>query len=116
MKKEYKKIIIGIAAVAAVILICFVSFEKFRTFNPIRAGIGFAKIQLTDSEYVRINNSPTVVLTESENSKEIFIEMIKSEGYEYITGNGSSHIIEKDGKQELVTSHLNKYFTRYTWN
>ncbi len=116
MKKEYKKIIICIAAVAAVILICFVSFDKFRTFNPVKAGISFARIQLTDLEYTEVKKSPRVILTKSENGNEIFTEIIENEGYEYITGNGSSHIIEKDGKQELVTSHLNKYFTRYTWN
>lgn len=113
MKKEHKEIIIGAVAVVIIIAACFVSFDKFRTFNFIRGGIGFAQIMLTDDEYVEIQSSPKVVLTKNIDA---FFETIEGEGYEYVEQNGSSHIIEKDGKTELVLSHSNGYFTRWTWD
>lgn len=116
MKKRYKKIIIGAVAVVIIIAACFVSFDKFRTFNFIRGSIGFAQIMLTDAEYVEIQKSPRVVLTKSENNREIFIELIKSEGYEYVEQMGSGHIIEKDGEREFVISNYNGYFTRWSWS
>lgn len=116
MKKRYKKIIIGAVAVVIIIAACFVSFDKFRTFNFIRGGTGFAQIMLTDAEYIEIQKSPRVVLTKSENNREIFIELIESEGYEYITNDGSGHHIEKDGESELVFSNHNGYFTRWAWS
>ncbi len=116
MKKEHmKNFIIFIAAVAVIIAACFVSFDKFGTFNFIKGGIGFARIALTDTDYVEIQKSPRIVLTEN---AEVFFDRIEDEGYEYIEHNqmGSSHTIEKDGKTELVISHNNGYFTRWTWN
>lgn len=117
MKKEHKEIIAGsVAALIIIVLICFVSFEKFSTFNFVRAGIGLAQIQLTDAEYTEIKDSPRIVLTKSENSREIFIKMIENEGYEYVEQMGSSHIIEKGDESEQIISSSNGYFTRWTWS
>ncbi len=114
MKKEHKEIIAGsVAALIIIALICFVSFEKFGTFNFVKAGIGFAQIRLTDTEYIEIQSSPKVVLTKNSDA---FFETIESEGYKLIEQNGSSHIIEKDGETELILSHSNGYFTRWKWN
>lgn len=117
MKKEYKEIFAGsVAALIIIVLISFVSFEKLGTFNFIRAGIGFAQIQLTDIEYVEIQKSPRVVLTKSENNRKIFTEMIENEGYEYVEQMGSSHIIENGDESEQIISNYNGYFTRWTWS
>lgn len=43
-KKGHKEIIIGTVVIILIVASCFVSSEKFRTFNPIKGGIGFAKI------------------------------------------------------------------------
>lgn len=116
MKKEHKKeAIIGAVAIVIIIAACFVSFDKFRTFNFIKGGIGFAQIMLTDAEYVEIQKSPRVVLTKNLNT---FYELIESEGYEYNYDSrmGSSHIIEKDSETEQVFSHASGYFTRWSWS
>lgn len=114
MKKEHmKNFIIFIAAVAVIIAACFVSFDKFGTFNFIKGGIGFARIALTDTDYVEIQKSPRIVLTKN---TEVFFDKIEDEGYEYVEQMGSIHTIEKDGKSENVSSHVNGYFTRWTWN
>lgn len=116
MKKEYKEIITGGIAVIMIAVSCFVSYEKFGTFNPIKAGIGFARIWIFDEEYVELNDSPRVILTNPENSKEIFMEIIENEGYEYIEQMGSAHFIEKNGEREAVSSRINKYIGRWTWD
>lgn len=115
MKKEYKEIIIGGIAVFLIIASCFVSYDKFRTFNPIKAGIGFAKIWIFNEDYAEVSKSPRVILTSPENSKEIFEEIIESEGYEYVEQMGSVHSVEKNGETENVNSNINKYFARWSW-
>lgn len=116
MKKEHKEIIIGAVAVVLIAASCFISFDKFRTFNPIKGGIGFARIWIFDEEYVEVNDSPRVILTNPENSMEIFMEIIENEGYEYIEQMGSGHFIEKDGEREHVSSRINKYIGRWSWD
>ena len=115
MKKEHKEIIIGGIAVVLIIASCFVSYDKFRTFNPIKGGIGFVKIVFFDEDYAQVNDSPRVILTNSENSKEKFIEIVESEGYEYVEQMGSAHFIEKNGEREAVSSNINKYIGRWSW-
>ncbi len=115
MKKEHKEIIIGGIAVVLIIASCFVSYDKFRTFNPIKGGMGFAKIVIFDEDYAEVNDSPRVILTNPENSKGKFIEIIESEGYEYIEQMGSVHFVEKNGEREVVTSNINKYIGRWSW-
>ena len=109
MKKDYKGIIIGAVAVVLIIASCFVSYDKFGTFNPIKSGIAL------DEDYAEINDSPRVIITNPENSKEIFTEIIENEGYEYVEQMGSFHIIEKDGEREGVSSKINKYIGRWSW-
>ncbi len=111
-----KKKIAGISAFLIIIAVsCFISFDNFGTFNFIKSGIGFAQIMLTDADYVEIQKSPRIVLSEN---TEVFFEKIEDEGYKYVEHKqmGSSHTIEKDGKTELILSHNNGYFTRWTWN
>ena len=116
MKKEHKEIIIGGIAVVLIIASCFVSYDKFRTFNPIKAGIGFVKIRVLNEDYAEVNDSPRVILTSPENGREIFTQIIESEGYEYVEQMGSAHFIEKDGKREAVSSDINKYIGRWSWD
>lgn len=115
MKKEHKEIIIGGIAVILITASCFVSYDKFGTFNPIKAGIGFAKIWIFDEDYAEVGDSPRVILTSPENSKEIFTQVIESEGYEYVEQTGSVHSVEKDGKRENVISNINGYIGRWMW-
>ncbi len=115
MKKEHKEILIGGISVILIIVSCFISYDKFKTFNPIKGGIGLAKIIVFDESYVVVNDSPRVILTNPENSKEIFMEIIESEGYEYIEQMGSAHFIEKNGERECVNSNINKYIGRWSW-
>lgn len=111
-----KNLIIAAAAVFLIATSCLVSYENFRTFNPIKSGIGFAKIVIFDEDYAEINDFPRVIITNSENSKEIFMEIIENEGYEYVEQLGSAHFIEKDGERESVNSNINKYIGRWSWN
>lgn len=116
MKKEYKEIIIGGIAVILIIASCFVSYDKFGTFNPIKGVVGFSKIVIFDEDYAEVGDSPRVILTSPGNSREIFMEIIEGEGYEYVEQTGSVHIIEKDGKTEAVSSNINKHIGRWSWD
>ncbi|MBQ8762640.1 MAG: hypothetical protein IJZ07_00875 [Clostridia bacterium] len=116
MKKEHKEIIIGAVAVVLIAISCLVSYDKFRTFNPIKSGIGFVKIWILGEDYAQVNDSPRVILTNPENSKEIFMEIIESEGYEYVEQMGSRHLIVKDGEREGISSNINKHIGRWSWD
>ncbi len=120
MKKEHREVIIGsVAAAIIIVLIGFVSFEKLGTFNFIKAGIGFAQIQLTDTDYVEIQKSPRIMLVKNDGSSHMeFMAMLEAEGYEYDheAQMGSSHVLKKDGETQLVLSHSGGNFTRWTWN
>ncbi len=111
-----KSLVISAVAIFLIVTSCFVSYDKFRTFNPIKSGIAFAKILILDEDYAEVNYSPRVIITNPENSKEIFTEIIEGEGYEYVEQMGSSHFIEKDGKRECVISNINKHIGRWSWN
>lgn len=115
MKKEHKELIIGAVAVALIAISCFISFDKFGTFNPVKGGIGFAKIVILDENYAEVKDSPRVILTNTENSTEIFTEIIENEGYMYVEQMGSGHVIEKDGEKEIVVANHNKYVVRWMW-
>lgn len=120
MKKEHKEIIAGsVAALIIIVLIGFVSFEKLGTFNFVKAGIGFAQIQFTDTDYVEIQKSPRIVLVkDGDSSRQEFMAMLESEGYDYDyeAQMGSSHTFKKGSETQHVISHHNGYFTRWTWN
>lgn len=116
MKKEYKEILFGGIAVVLIVASCFVSYDKFRTFNPIKGGIGFAKIAIFNENFAEVNDSPRVILTTPENSKEIFMEIIEREGYEYVEQMGAAHVIEKNGETETVSSDINKFIGRWSWD
>ena len=110
-----RNLIIAAVAFFLIAASCFISYDKFGTFNPMKSGIAFAKILILDEDYAEVNDSPRVIITNPGNSKEIFTEIIENEGYEYVEQMGSFHIIEKDGEREGVSSKINKYIGRWSW-
>ena len=125
MKSERKKktsiyaAVIGLLFVAVIsVLLAFVSKDKLGTFNFISGGTGFLRIMQTDTEYVQIQSSPKIILTDSDNSLDIFVSEIQSEGYTYLPEEqmGGMLVIEKDGKKETVSYSVNEYIGKFVWN
>ena len=100
------------------VLLAFVSKDKFGTFNFISGGTGFLRIMQKDAEYVQVQSNPRVILTNPDNSFEMFISIIESEGYTYLSeeGTGNMLVIEKDGVKETVSFSLNGYIGKFVWN
>lgn len=102
MKKEHKELIIGAVAVAIIAISCFVSFDKFGTFNPIKGGIGFAKIVIFNEDYAEVNDSPRVILTNPKNSTEIFTESLKTKAMSMLNGWVQDMLLKKTEKKKLL--------------
>ncbi len=119
--KKIRKLRIGIvSAVLAVLLALtasFVSYIKFDTPNFFTAGIGLIRITLSDTQYVEIRRSPRVIIAKPQNSMQLFLDTVESEGYTYLADEqmGGMHVIEKDGKKEHVFLSANRYFSKWSW-
>lgn len=119
--KKIKKLRIGIVAAVLVVFLTltasFVSYLKFDSPNFFAAGIGLIRITLTDTQYVEIQNSPRVIIAKPQNSMQLFLDTVESEGYTYLADEqmGGMHVIEKDGKKEHVFFSANGYFSKWSW-
>lgn len=104
-------------SVILILTASFVSYLKFNTPNFFSAGIGLIRIMITDTPYTEIQKSPRVIIAQPENSAELFLEFVESEGYTYLEEEqmGGMLIIERDGKKENVFYSLNGYFSKWTW-
>lgn len=118
-KSKNKKsiIIVGIVLALLIALSSFISIYKFNVRNPVKAGIGFIQILTTDKDYIEIQSSPKVIIAQSNDWFEKFMNYISSEGYTYLENErmGAIHVIEKDGIKEHVILSVNGYYSKWVW-
>lgn len=124
VKKYSKKIkklrIVIVSAVLAVLLTLtasFVSYLKFNTPNFFAAGMGLIRITFSDTQYVEIQHSPRVIIASPQDSMQLFLDTIESEGYTYSEEEryGALFVIEKDGEKENVLFSANGYYSKWSW-
>ncbi|MDE6020732.1 MAG: zf-HC2 domain-containing protein [Ruminococcus sp.] len=108
------------SAVLAVFLVftaSFASYVKFSTPNFFASGRGLMQIMASDTPYVEIQSSPRVIIAQPQNSWDLFLEFVESEGYTFLDEEqmGANCVIEKDGKKEHVWFSVNGYYSKWSW-
>lgn len=95
----------------------FVSYISFNAPNFISSGIGLIKIMASDTPYVEIQSSPRVIIAQPQDSMDLFLDFVESEGYTYLADeqSGGLCVIEKDGKKENVFFAVNEYYSKWSW-
>lgn len=127
-----------LVTVLSIPMLCF-SANNFNTVNFVSSGIGVISVVYTNAEYVEIQSSPRVILAKPDNAEEIFVSIIESEGYTFISDDSTDNqnmgyniqntfmadkptkdtegtfIIEKNGKKEYVSWTSNSYYSKFVW-
>lgn len=118
-KNKNKRLItlISLVLLLLIALSLFISMYKFNVRNPFKVGGGLVQIFATDKEYVEIQSSPKVIITQSNDWWETFENYISSQGYTYLEDErmGAIHVIEKDGIKEHVVLSVNGYYSKWVW-
>lgn len=118
-KNKNKRLItlISLVLLLLIALSSFISMYKFNVRNPFKVGGGLVQIFATDKEYVEIQSSPKVIITQSNDWWETFENYISSQGYTYLEDErmGAIHVIEKDGIKEHVVLSVNGYYSKWVW-
>lgn len=117
MKSKKVKIIVSLICIVVLIAAAsLVSVAKFNTANSIAVAISAAKLYFTDAEYVEIQKSPRIIISEKGDMKG-FLEVLEKEGYTHLEDEqmGSLHVVEKNGQKELISSKTNGYYSLWTW-
>lgn len=117
MKNKKIKIIISVICIIALFAVAsVVSLTKFHTHNSIAVTVSLAKLYLTDAEYVEVQESPRIIVSESRDINSFF-EYLENEGYARLENEqmGSLHIVEKNGQKEAIISKINSFYSLWTW-
>jgi len=118
IKKRRKIIIFSILLLIIIIAASLFSAEKFHTLNPFSSGIGFIRIMFTNVDHVEIQHSPRIIIVKPDISWQLFLDLIKKEGYSYAEDKrmGAILSIEKNGVTVHVIMEMNRYYTIFTWD
>lgn len=120
--KRKKRLRVGIAAGVVILVLLtassLVSHDKFDTFNPFTGWIGFIRIMTTDVDYVQIQSSPKIILTQPDHAWNKQLERMEADGYTHLEKEqmGSSHVFEKDGIKVWVHFSVNGFYGKCTWS
>lgn len=106
-----------VLAVFLMLTASFASYINFNTPNFFASGIGLIQIMASDTPYVEIQSSPRVIIAQPQNSWDLFLEFVESEGYTFLGEEQMSAncVIEKDGKKEHVWFSVNGYYSKWSW-
>ena len=72
--------ILAIILTAVVWSVC-ISIQQLGVANPVSAGIGLAKVMLTDSPYEQIQQEPAVYVARSDGAEKNLIQCMRKNGY-----------------------------------
>lgn len=92
----------------------FISFLKFNTINPFGSLNGFAKVVFTDTEYVKIQEHPKVIIA---NTNASLYDYMEKQGYKKDEEKqmGSLNVFNKGDFEEIIEYSKNKYFALWSW-
>lgn len=122
IKKERKKsrrtvIAVIVSAIFSIVLLgsCFISYVKFNTGNPFSVASGCFRITILDEEYVEIQKSPKVVLTQP--NEEVFIEYMDLRGFTEIEDErmGAMRVFTNGEEKEYILYSINGYWSKCRW-
>lgn len=109
-----KKILIIICI--TIILCTLISSVYFGTFNFIKSGIGVIRVVFTDTEIIKIKESPEIYLAKADNSPyDLLLNFMESQGYVESESERqvSTIVFKKNDEVKLVSFSVNKYFSKW---
>ena len=101
--------------ITATIVSSFISYATFNTINPFSAASGFFQITVLDMEYVKIQESPKVILAQP--NDEVFINYMESHGFTEIKDEqmGAIWVFTNGEQKEWIWYSINKYYSKWRW-
>ena len=118
-KRRSRRMVIATLACAILITVIlassFISYARFNTRNPFSVASGFLQITLLDKEYVKIQESPKVILAQP--SYEVFIDYMESRGFTEIEEEqmGAIRVFTNGEEKELVWYSINEHYSKWRW-
>lgn len=117
MKKHIKKTIFIIAFLLVLLGIAiFISLSKFNVENPFSVVTGLYKITFTDTEYVKIQEYPKVIIAKPNNANDLLNKYMESEGYYEKDRLGAIIEFAQAESVNYVEFSVNKYYSLWEWN
>jgi len=116
--KRFKKL--GVVLVIILILSSasvIISMDKFNTPNPIKSGIGIAKIMLTDAKIVQIQKYPQVYLAKPNNAQQTLINFMEQRGYKYLENErmASTLVFGNEISKNYIEFSVNDYYSKWVF-
>ena len=110
-------------AIAVIVCVCLiasamlVSFIKFNSVNLPKIIYAVAAVSSGNEDYVVIRGNYKKVIIAASNDPDTFYKYLESNGYTELEEEqmGSMHVIEKDGKKEVVELSANGYYRLWNW-
>ena len=108
---KIKIIILGL--IVLVFLLFFYSFSPviFQEGNPIPLVRGIVELNFSQNDIVALDEKEGKFLTKSKNGKEILIEKLNNQGYEFVGQMGSGYLFKKNQLDKLIATH--KYYSQF---
>lgn len=117
MKKWNKKMTIITISILIILLLgsCLVSYLKFDTANPFSAANGFVQITIANKDYVEVQRSPKVILSQPDDA--LFVEYMQSRGFTEVEEErmGALRVFTNGEEKEWIMYSVNGYFAKWTW-
>ena len=111
MKSSSKIVIIVLVAALAITTVAgtYLSNEEFQTPNFIAVLYGMASVCVADTDYVEIENSPQILMTDTDGMSVIEEYMMLHGGYTKTEQLGASHVFENE-THRITVDHDTKIF------
>jgi hypothetical protein len=108
-------IIIIVILVLLFAILTFISYVKFEVRSPFAVMYGVITVNVTNTNYVKVQKSPRVVIAKPRGN--MWGIYLTNEGYveEENERLGSRCIIRKGEKKEAVFTSVNKYYSKFIW-
>ena len=111
MKSSSKIVIIVLVAAMAItaVLGTYLSNEEFQTPNFIAVLYGMASVCVSDADYVEIDSSPQILMTDTRGMSVIEEYMMLHGGYTKTEQLGATHVFENE-THRITVDHDTKIF------
>lgn len=117
LKKFRSFILITVTILTLTIIAILISMNKFSTPNPIKSGVGFAKIVFTKAEIVQIQKFPQVYLTKPDNAQQVLINFMEQRGYKYLEDErmSSTLVFGNETSKNYIQFSVNAYYSKWVF-
>lgn len=108
MKKNRKGMLVIIGMIILLSILGLIEYRGiiFQEGNPIYLGYAIIKLNLTESDLVRIPKTQNKYIMKSKLRDEPFIKYKEQQGWDFTERLGAGLVFEKDGKKGIATSTM----------